>query len=238
MGLLLGMFAAVGIGALHSLEPGHGKGILTAYLVSSKANTVDAVILGVVSAAGHTLSILLLAFLASTVKLKTFGSLVDWIELASGIVILIIGAKMLYLQIRPRVVVLAKVGQGTLETVGHHHHHGVFHHTHREATSPGNLFSIGFFTGLIPCPSAVAIFLASLGANQLSYGLAFVVAFSIGTALTMIIIGVSVVRLGHAFVNLEKYSVTHFLTTVSSVLILCLGTFVVFNAVEAFVSSV
>ena len=58
--------AVMGLGALHSLEPGHGKGVITAYLISSGAKIKDAIIIGIISALAHTLSIALLAFSASS----------------------------------------------------------------------------------------------------------------------------------------------------------------------------
>lgn len=54
MELLFTLPAAIGLGALHSLEPGHGKGVITAYLISSGAKVKDAVLIGIVSAVAHT----------------------------------------------------------------------------------------------------------------------------------------------------------------------------------------
>ena len=46
IGLIL--LASFGIGALHALEPGHGKSIMGAYLVASRGGIRHAFLLGVV----------------------------------------------------------------------------------------------------------------------------------------------------------------------------------------------
>ena len=77
--------AAIGLGALHSLEPGHGKGVISAYLISSGAKIKDAVMLGIISASAHTLSIALLALSdSSTIKIFFNQNLTNWFQLVSG----------------------------------------------------------------------------------------------------------------------------------------------------------
>jgi hypothetical protein len=51
---------AAGLGALHALEPGHGKTIVAAYLVGSRGTARHAVLLGIVVTAAHTAGVYLL----------------------------------------------------------------------------------------------------------------------------------------------------------------------------------
>ena len=51
---------AVGLGALHALEPGHGKTIVAAYLVGSSGTSRHAVLLGLIVTAAHTAGVYLL----------------------------------------------------------------------------------------------------------------------------------------------------------------------------------
>src|ERR1700683_631509 len=51
---------AAGLGALHALEPGHGKTIVAAYLVGSRGTAKHAVLLGIVVTAAHTAGVFLL----------------------------------------------------------------------------------------------------------------------------------------------------------------------------------
>lgn len=88
--------AVIGLGALHSLEPGHGKGVITAYLISSGAKMKEAIMIGLISALAHTLSIVLLAVSASTaVKVFVPENLIHWLQLISGIVVIYIGLNII-----------------------------------------------------------------------------------------------------------------------------------------------
>ena len=51
---------AAGLGALHALEPGHGRTIVAAYLVGSRGTAKHAVLLGVVVTASHISGVFLL----------------------------------------------------------------------------------------------------------------------------------------------------------------------------------
>ena len=57
---------AIGLGVLHSLEPGHGKGVVSAYLITHHAKVKDVIIVGIISAIAHTLSIVFLAVATHT----------------------------------------------------------------------------------------------------------------------------------------------------------------------------
>ena len=61
--LFLAAGIAAGLGALHALEPGHGKTIVAAYLVGSRGTARHAVLLGVVVTAAHTAGVYLLGAL-------------------------------------------------------------------------------------------------------------------------------------------------------------------------------
>ncbi len=61
--LLSAALIAAGLGALHALEPGHGKTIVAAYLVGSRGTARHAVLLGIVVTAAHTAGVYLLGAL-------------------------------------------------------------------------------------------------------------------------------------------------------------------------------
>lgn len=225
--------AAIGLGALHSLEPGHGKGVITAYLISSRAKIKDAILLGILSAIAHTISIVILAFAASsTVKMFVPEHLIQWVQLVSGIAITYLGARILYQKIHPPVVVVGTIGHIHSESCSHHHRHS--RHKHGMPASLPKLFSIGFFTGLIPCPSALAVLLAAITADQIPFGLGLAAAFSTGSAIAMSTLGVLVVQASDAVEHLEKWRVADTLSSVSSVLIIGLGGFIVYQSLKNF----
>ncbi|SDG97834.1 ABC-type nickel/cobalt efflux system, permease component RcnA [Desulfosporosinus hippei DSM 8344] len=225
----------IGLGALHSLEPGHGKGVITAYLISSGAKVKEAVMIGLISALAHTLSIVLLAVSASTaIKVFVPENLIHWLQLISGIVVIYIGLNI----ITQRIFDYREKKQKHLNTVSHNcssHcncHHGHSHSSMTTPSTPFNLFLTGFFTGIVPCPSALAILLAAVSADKIPLGLGLVGAFSIGGAITMVAIALFVVRASHTMKRLEKWQVVNRLALVSSCLIIFLGGAVIFQSIN------
>lgn len=85
------------LGSLHALTPGHGKTLVAAYLVGSKGRSRDAVFLGLVVTLTHTGSVLLLGLLtlfASHYLLP--GTLVPWLEIVSGLLVVVFGGNLLF----------------------------------------------------------------------------------------------------------------------------------------------
>jgi len=101
--VLLTILAAFGLGALHAIEPGHGKALLAVTLVGARATSKQAVILGASLTFAHTIGVILLGialfFLASFVS----ETIYPWITLVSGIAIAVIGARALSRYMRTRV---------------------------------------------------------------------------------------------------------------------------------------
>ena len=233
MDLMYTFPAVIGLGALHSLEPGHGKGIITAYLISSGAKIKDAIAIGLISALAHTLSITLIAVSAtSAVKVIVPENLINWFQLISGIVVIYIGLNIIsrkYFDYHEAKQTTNKAPQSNGCSSHCNHHHLK---PHSVPSSRSNLFLTGFFTGIIPCPSALAILLAAVSADKIPLGLGLVGAFSIGGAITMVAIAVFVVRASHTMKKLERWQVVNRLAIVSSVLIIFLGAAVILQSVE------
>lgn len=236
--------AVIGLGALHSLEPGHGKGVITAYLISSGAKIKEAIMIGLISALAHTLSIVLLALSASTaIKVLVPENLIHWLQLVSGIVVIYIGLSIImqrvfeyYEKKQKKQKFNSNVHSHSHSCNSHCNHNHKHSHDHlklKAKSSPKvNLFLTGFFTGIVPCPSALAILLAAVSADQIPLGLGLVGAFSIGGAITMVTIALLVVRAGHTIKKLERWQVVNRLALVSSCLIIFLGGAVIFQSVN------
>lgn len=223
----------LGLGALHSLEPGHGKGIITAYLVTTGAKVKDAVMIGLISAMAHTLSIVLLVIsTSSALKVIMPQNLTYWIQLLSGVVVIYIGLDMIVKRFFPN----NDTNNGCCHHhIGHHYQKDCNHDepiSLKKRASLRNLFLMGFFIGLVPCPSALAILLAAVSADRIPLGLGLVAAFSIGSALTMVTIGLLVVKASSTFKRLERGRVIDNLSMVSSLLILFLGAAVMLQSIN------
>lgn len=199
----LSILTAIGIGALHSMEPGHGKSILSAYIVSSRAKVWQAIILGLISSISHALSIFFIAFLVTlSVHTLTPESFIHWIELFSGLLIITIGFSRMRKLLTPQIIVVKKWNGSYAAKHEEHHHH--FHHE-KQPTTLFQFILVGFLAGIIPCPSALAIILAAVGSHHLYLGIQLVVAFSIGGALTMSILGFMISRVSEK-INQKKHT--------------------------------
>jgi ABC-type nickel/cobalt efflux system permease component RcnA len=79
----------------------------------------------------------------------------------------------------------------------HTHSHGGSTHSHLP-TQPGfkGLLLLGISGGLLPCPTALVVMLASIALERVAYGLVLVVAFSFGLAGVLTGIGVLLVYAG------------------------------------------
>jgi len=209
LGLILG--AAFGIGALHALEPGHGKSIMGAYLVASRGGVRHAILLGLVVTITHTIVVFMLA-LATLQLAQSFASavVVHWLELASAVLILLVGAWLVvtsfgFFRRRPgRHPHVHRPGGGHADahphTRSHDHAHG---HTHevrippsRDPLSVWTLVGVGASGGLVPCPAALTALLAAVNLGRPAAGIAVVGAMSFGIATALIAIGILFVQAG------------------------------------------
>src|SRR6266566_8095303 len=89
------MLAAIALGALHALSPGHGKAVMAGYLVGTRGTARHAVSLGLTITVTHTAGVFLLGlvtlFAASVI---TPERLYPWVTLLSGLLILGIGGAL------------------------------------------------------------------------------------------------------------------------------------------------
>ena len=208
--LLFGL--ALSLGALHGLEPGHSKTMMAAYIVAIKGKVRDAVILGVSAAISHSIIVWILAFFALMYGNEMIGEQLEpWFLIFSGIIIIGISLSVFWNQLK-----FARHSK-------HHHHHDNHSHHHddnnqvildahaqshaneiKDRLSSGRVgiwqtILFGFSGGLIPCPAAITVFLICLNLGKISLGFVLVGAFSLGLALTLVLIG-SIAALGTGFI--------------------------------------
>jgi ABC-type nickel/cobalt efflux system permease component RcnA len=207
--LLTAAFLAAGLGALHALEPGHGKTIVAAYLVGSRGRARHAVGLGLLVTASHTAGVYLLgAVVLYASKYIIPERIYPWLSIFSGLVIAVLAG---YLLLR------AWTGLETPDD----HDEGVLH-THwyslrrdrgeldREAVASAEvlkadgasertvplrqLLLLGITGGIIPCPAALVVLLSAVSLHRVGLGLFLIVAFSFGLAAVLITIGIVMVK--------------------------------------------
>jgi nickel/cobalt exporter len=217
----LALATALLAGALHAAGPGHGKTMMAGYLASSRGRHRDAVALGVLVAAMHTGSVLVLALLFHTTGQAAVGPTLDAIlSIVSALAITAVGVVLVRRQLqrrrarrvatsRPAVVVAGAPADGigaadhhavdvSAGGSGHEHHDGHHDHHHDLPDTVAPLSSAGILAlatsgGLLPSPAAFAVLVTAIATGRGSYGLALLVAFSAGLALALAGLGVVIV---------------------------------------------
>jgi nickel/cobalt transporter (NicO) family protein len=195
--ILASLAAALFWGAAHALSPGHGKTIVTAYLVGRRGTPRDAAVLGLIVTVTHTIGVFALGLV--TLALSQWivpETLYPWLNAAAGVSVVAIGAAVLRARVRDwRHERAHRHGRAH-----HHHHHG---HDHDHAPEPGSgfrgLLAVGISGGALPCPSALVVLLAAISLHRVAFGLVLIVAFSLGLALTITGIGLVAVLARSAF---------------------------------------
>ncbi|MDI9224004.1 nickel/cobalt efflux protein RcnA [Pantoea sp. EA-12] len=122
---LLFIPSAILLGALHGLEPGHSKTMMAAFIVAIRGSVRQAVMLGLAATLSHTAVVWLIAMGGMYLSRQfTAEAAEPWLQLVSGIIILITAAWM---------------GWRTWSEAHawhHDHHHGHHHEHHHHHDSP------------------------------------------------------------------------------------------------------
>jgi nickel/cobalt transporter (NicO) family protein len=181
--ILASLAAALFWGAAHALSPGHGKTIVTAYLIGKRGTARDAALLGAIVTVTHTIGVFALGLV--TLALSQWivpDRLYPWINLTAGLLVVSIGLTVLRSRFRH---------------VRHHHHH--HDHDHEHELRKRSLLAVGVSGGLLPCPSALVVLLAAISLHRVAFGLILIVAFSTGLALSITGLGLLAVLAKRAF---------------------------------------
>ncbi len=187
--VLASLAAALFWGAAHALSPGHGKTIVTAYLVGRNGRPRDAAILGGIVTVTHTIGVFTLGLV--TLALSQWivpDRLYPWLDAIAGVSVVLIG-----------LAVLRARARDWLHERAHRHGHD-HHHEHAEpATGLRGLLAVGVSGGLLPCPSALVVLLAAISLHRVAFGLVLIVAFSVGLAASITGVGLLAVLARGAF---------------------------------------
>src|ERR1043166_5896009 len=148
--LLMGISFAYGI--FHAAGPGHGKAVISSYLVANEETWKRGITLSFASAFLQALVAVAVVGIAAALlnaTAKTMNNAVWWIEIASYLLIAAMGARLLWtkggaflsewrLLRTPKSVGAAATVARAHHDHGHHHHHGDHHdhaahdHDHRD----------------------------------------------------------------------------------------------------------
>ncbi len=200
-------------GIFHAAGPGHGKAVISSYLVANQETARRGIALSFASALLQALvaiAIVGIGALLLNVTAKTMCGAERVIEIASYALIAAFGARLVWtkggsfmraLQTAPGGAVAAGYSHGH----GHHHHHVYHDHVHdahcghSHGPEPGGLAGPGGWrrglaavltVGVRPCSGAILVLVFALAQGLFWAGIAATLLMGIGTAITVATIAV------------------------------------------------
>ena len=190
------------LGALHALEPGHGKTAMLVYLADGRRNFWHPLVMGLSSAVAHSVSLIGIALAVHLTHHVVTGDhqhddagVTVGLQWISAALVLCVGLWMLISAIRARP---AKCGC-------QHHRHDCDQPKSVEpaARKPSYSMSamLGVAFGLLPCPSAMAAYFTSMSTGSPVAAYAVIGLFAAGIASSLTLVGIFVQRFGGKLLN-------------------------------------
>jgi nickel/cobalt exporter len=204
-------------GVVHAVGPGHGKMVISSYVVANEQTVRRGVIISFIAAGLQALTavalvgILAFALNASGLQINAWS---NQLEMVSYALIALVGAWLLGTQS----IAIFRRWQGSREADahashaghdhahgehGHDHHHGHAHHDHaegeacrhivdaRELAGPFSwrkVLAVVFSVGIRPCTGAILVLIFALTQGVFWAGVAATFAMAIGTAITVAVL--------------------------------------------------
>jgi len=208
---LLGISFLYGI--FHAAGPGHGKAVISSYLVANDETWRRGIVLSFASAILQALTAIAIVGIAAVLlgaTAKVMGDTVRVIEIVSYALIVLIGLRLLWVKGRAFLALLRPREHAHHDH--HHHDHGHDHHHHDHAHDHGEEahawghahapepqelagkhwwkrgLSAIVAVGLRPCSGAIIVLVFALAQGLFWIGVASTFAMGLGTAITVAII--------------------------------------------------
>jgi nickel/cobalt exporter len=251
--VLLAAIVAMGLGALHALEPGHGKTLVAAYLVGSRGTARHAMILGLTVTLAHTAGVYLLGGITLYASRYVVPErLYPWLAVASGLIVAGLGL-ILFWQRCSAAMHRRRHGHAHAHASGYAHAHGHegpdlahdpshsgdhTHHHHVDGSSSRvrlrDLVALGVSGGIVPCPAALVVLLSAFSMRRAGFGLFLIVAFSAGLAATLIVVGLLIVYARRLMTRFEGDGplMGRWLPLTSAAVVTVLGLAIAFDALR------
>lgn len=200
--LTLGL--AFGLGALHALEPGHGKTAMLLYLAGEKKSLLHPLVMGLSSALSHSLSLIGIAALVHLTHHLVTGDhhhadegVTNAMRWASAGLVLIVGLWMTWTAWR------AKPSQCGCTDCDHPNKPTDPDFDDSTKTSYSMSALLGAAFGLMPCPSAMAAYFSGLSSGNPVTSYLVIGLFAAGIASSLTVVGIIVQVFGRRLMNSE-----------------------------------
>lgn len=184
-------------GMVHAAGPGHGKMLVASYFVANDHSYVKAVLLGLMIAAVHVFSALLLTmglyYLIDAVFSRTLQEATRYITMGSGIVIIAIALYLFWKKWRfynpdfPNTVFAAKsssVNPLAPRYASQSHLSSCSCHSCKNTQGSTDL-GVVILAGIVPCPGTVIIFMFAISMGLYLLGFASAMVMSLGMGITI-----------------------------------------------------
>lgn len=170
--LPLVLLAAIGLGAAHAIQPGHGKTLVAAASLSTRGGPLAVALLALVATIAHVGGVVAIAAILWWTGTDRYRILDTALVSGAGLLIATVG--------------LWRLGR-------HLGGHGEGNHGHGGETIPahGGLVSAGLAAGLVPCWDAVLLVVLAAAIGRLGLGLLLLSAFSAGMAGVLVAVGLA-----------------------------------------------
>ena len=199
------MLAAISFayGVLHAVGPGHGKAVISSYVLADGRTMRRGVMLSFLAAGIQAISALVLVAILVLVLRSTgmqMRVMEAWLETISWGLVALVGAWLVFYQLRT-VFTPARVHAHGKHAHDHHHAHDGHHHHHDAACeacahlpAPSQLqgewswrraFAIALAVGIRPCTGAILVLVFAIGQGLWWAGVFSTFAMALGTAITV-----------------------------------------------------
>ena len=192
-------------GIFHAAGPGHGKAVISSYLVADDATMKRGIVLSFAAAIAQAIAAVALVGIAALVLgagAKAMNDTVRFLELGAYGVIVLFGLALAWR--KGRAFLAALSGRAEAHHAGHHHHdHGHSHgHDHghdshgghSHGPEPAELKGKGWLkrgltavvaVGMRPCSGAILVLVFALSQGIFATGVVATFAMAFGTAITV-----------------------------------------------------
>ena len=175
------------LGAIHAVEPGHGKTAMLVYLSGGRRSLWHPIVIGLSSGIAHSVSLIALAAVVHLARHFVIGdhnhheaSATDSLQWVSAILVLAVGGWMWWSA--------ARKAPSKCGCKSHRHECATPPESSASSYSMSALLGIAF--GLLPCPSALAAYFASMSMGSAFSAYAVIALFAAGIACSLSLIGI------------------------------------------------
>lgn len=199
-------------GVLHAAGPGHGKAVISSYVLADGQTVRRGILLSFMAALIQALSALVLVAVLILVLRSTglqMKAMETWLETLSWGFVALVGAWLLYYQLRSAFALTHAHAHthdhgGDHDNHPHDHPHGHDHHNHHHQSAgcevcahlpaPSQLkgdwswkraFALAFAVGIRPCTGAILVLVFAIGQGLWWAGVLSTLAMALGTAITV-----------------------------------------------------